>query len=429
MSLLMQALKKAERNKLDPLPEDDGLELSDESFDRVVALTPDDVLSGRVPPAPDLLALSLEPLEELQQPAGSVSEQVPALEPAIPAPHDPTPPQSRRHGAQPSPAAGQALEGTGSTSAPGVDLPFSVQPPPLRELALEDVAPPPVEPFVAEMLMARETAAALATEPIAPLPALETAALALDTPAIAEPYRAVLDAYASADAMPPAPAQTAKRAASGQFTRSPARKGVHTATAAETGGNHAGTPLQPPLAADTADGSGQGAAQASTRGAAHGNTQGAARGTAARARAAAQAAAEQDQPRRDPARVRLAVLGGALALVAGTLAGVYWYALTSPGPGASLPPVPMPAPGAATGAAPVTVVPPAGALPAADGTQPVPSGPETPQLTPDASPDTLHPATGYTGLPQARPAPPAPPAQHGGGSRMPSDDDLQHALQ
>ncbi|MRV72746.1 tetratricopeptide repeat protein, partial [Duganella sp. FT92W] len=146
-------------------------------------------------------------------------------------------------------------------------------------------------------------------------------------------------------------------------------------------------------------------------------------------RAAAQAAAEQDQPRRDPARVRLAVLGGALALVAGTLAGVYWYALTSPGPGAHLPPVPMPPPGATTGPAPVAVVPPPSSLPSGDGEASLPA-PATPDATAPGAPyttqDRLQPARGHTGLPQARTALPGQPHS---ASRMPSDDDLQRALQ
>lgn len=435
MSLLMQALKKAGRNRPGALPEEDEATLASEPFDQVLALTPDDVLAGRVPPAPSQPVFSLEPMEaaRAQEPAGSVDEQVPALEPAIPAPHDPTPPQARRqaapghHGLRHQPARATELRLDEAPPSAGGAAATPTAPaarPPLRELALEDMPPDirPEPPFVAEASLANDIGPALGTEAVAPLPdfdqAVAVAAAAQPAPSAA-PAREALDAYASAGAQAPAAAAPDAGAAGGNAARHGAATGSVPAGAGAAGrdGTAAG--------AGSADGvARRGPGATGARGAG-------ARGTAARARAAAQAAAEQDQPRHDPARVRLAVLGGVLALVAGTLAGVYWYALTAPGPGASLPPVPMPPPGAGAGPAPVAVVAP----PAADAggqsallppATPDGAEPGAPVLPPAMAQETLPPATGYAGLPPARP--PAAARQHGG-SRMPSDDDLQRALQ
>ncbi|MRV71474.1 hypothetical protein GJ700_07030, partial [Duganella sp. FT92W] len=190
MSLLMQALKKAERNKLDALPDDDDLALPSESFD-VVALTPDDVLSGRVPPAPDGPAFSLEPLEPLAyesgEPAGGVSEQVPALEPAIPAPHDPTPPQSRRQAA-PAAQHGVSYEPPLQTLPPLPDIPGGPDLPALPDMALALV---PHEPDTSS----------LSATPAAPLRNFEeTVMQAAQHDAAPDPYREAHDAYGSASA-------------------------------------------------------------------------------------------------------------------------------------------------------------------------------------------------------------------------------------
>lgn len=477
MSLLMQALKKAERKQQDALPGDEAAPASqalDTVFDQVLALTPDDIIAGRVPPAPAAPAspvFSLEPLEAAQahamEPAGGVNEQVPALEPAIPAPHDPTPPQARRHADTAAQAHGphaepvragagrldQPLEWTAAaTSAAGFSAqPSAAQPPAtplplaqarLQELTLQDVPPAlmPEPPFVSEASLADDIAPALSTEPIAPAPGFEEAVAAAEAPAHdGGPAQEALDAYAStaAAATPPhagAPAAGRHAGDADAPTHGPAPATAHGGIAGRMAAPHAGHGLSADDVSGSRPGVAVGAGAGAAVGAAAGNGTGSAayakpeplssgagsaRGTAARARAAAHAAAQQDQPRRDPARVRLAMLGGALALVAGTLAGVYWYALTSPGPGASLPPVPMPPPGAATGPAPVAVVVPAAGQP--DGPAlPAPGLPES------AAPESLQRPPGDTGLPPALATAGAGPHN---GSRMPSDDDLQHALQ
>lgn len=432
MSLLMQALKKAERNKLDALSDDDDQVLPSESMD-VVALTPDDVLSGRVPPAPDGSSFSLEPMEplayEASEPAGGVSEQVPALEPAVPAPHDPTPPQSRRQ-AVPATQHSVSYEPPLQTLPPLPAIPGGPDLPAMPDMAL---ALAPHEPDTSF----------LSATPAAPVRDFEeTAMLAAQHDAVPDPYREAHDAYGStgadSGAVHPDAAPTGTQAGIGQAAPAAAKAATppghddallaaqspRPVRPGESAQPVASAPAASPAAART-DAPPRPHVESSPPPRASGT----ARGTAARARAAAQAAAEQDQPRRDPARVRLAVLGGALALVAGTLAGVYWYALTSPGPGAHLPPVPMPPPGATTGPTPVAVVPPPSSLPAGDGETALPT-PAAPDATAPGAPyttqDRLQPAPGQTGLPQARTALPGQPHS---ASRMPSDDDLQRALQ
>ncbi|WP_377704707.1 tetratricopeptide repeat protein [Pseudoduganella sp. UC29_71] len=86
-------------------------------------------------------------------------------------------------------------------------------------------------------------------------------------------------------------------------------------------------------------------------------------GAAAKARsaAAARATAAEDKVGWDPARIRLAVLGGILLLIVSVFGYIYWRATTAPGPGANLPMVPMPPPDAA-GAKPGTIVVPPGGV-------------------------------------------------------------------
>lgn len=379
MSLLMQALKKADRARREALPDEDDATRPSAAFDGILALTPDDVIAGRVPPAPpavDTQALSLEALDAAEAramaPAGSVDEQVPALVPAIPAPHDPTPRQSRRAGdCVPRPCA--------QASAPA-RLPVPT---------LQDVAPAlmPEPHLVSAAAPLNEVAPALGTQAIAPMRDFEATMAATAPPAHAT-----------------GPAQEARQA--------------HGAGAGAPHANAAALGTQGAAADADADAPFSRSTSASR-----------AQGTAARARAAAQAAALQDQPGRDPARVRLAMLGGALALVAGTLGAAYWYAITAPGPGARLPPVPMPPPGAATGPAPVAVVVTAAGQTDGQG------GPATslPEATspgastlPAAARKPRQPAPAHTASPAARAT---TPAGQNGGNRMPSDDDLQRALQ
>lgn len=360
MSLLMQALRKAGRNKPDLLPYADAGGLALEAYGDALAQagavevdqTQADNTQAGVTPAgrdsasgtsdltegagmdatPAMEAPSYTPrftLELLDAPVADVSDvsdisdadsiNAPALHAAMEAEHDPTPPQSRRH----------------ATNAP---------------------VPVPLEAALHEPRM---WDSAVGVTPPSPSPA------------------------------PPGSAGA----------------GVSAATGAATG-----------AAAAAAAGSAAGAAVAS-------------KAAAARARAAAQAAADADRPGLDPARVRLAVLGAALALVAIALGGVYWYATTAPGPGAKLPPVPMPPPGAVTGTpALIVAAPQETALPSFPGAGDGQAA--TAVNLPETSPSVANPAApapstaSSANSAAAAPAQPSTPA-----SRAPSDDELQRAMQ
>jgi Tfp pilus assembly protein PilF len=109
MSLLMQALKKAERTKQSALPDGDAADKPSEIFDELLALTPQDLPQASTPAR--TAEFSLEPIDAPLTPPPtpqpmphSVPEadagQIPALTPAEEAPHDPTPPQARVGGAR-----------------------------------------------------------------------------------------------------------------------------------------------------------------------------------------------------------------------------------------------------------------------------------------------------------------------------------------
>jgi Flp pilus assembly protein TadD len=122
--------------------------------------------------------------------------------------------------------------------------------------------------------------------------------------------------------------------------------------------------------------------------------------TAVRARAAA---VTEDKIGLDPARIRLAALCGVLVLIVALFGYLYWRATSAPGPGASLPMVPMPPPNA-IGARPVVIAAPAGGAVAADsdsngpaaidtspGDSPraIAGAPTTPRTAPSSTPATI----------------------------------------
>lgn len=367
MSLLMQALRKAERNKPDLLPYADAGGLSLEAYGDALAqagaVEVDRPQAGVAPAgqdsasdtshltegtgtdtSPAMEAPSYTPrftLELLDAPVADVPEvsdadsmDAPAPHAAMEAEHDPTPPQSRRH----------------ATSAP---------------------VPVPLEAALHEPLM---WDSAVGVTPPSPSPA------------------------------PPGSAG--------------AGAGASAATGAAA-------------AAAAAAGTAAGAAVAS-------------KAAAARARAAAQAAADADRPGLDPARIRLAILSTALALVAIALGGVYWYATTAPGPGAKLPPVPMPPPGAVAGTPAVIVAPPqetalaniAGAgegqaatavnLPETSTTATTPGGPPATALANPAAPTPSSASAALAGTaPSATSAAPAPPSAPAGSAGNDASDNIR----
>lgn len=312
MSLLMQALKKAERAKQNALPEEDQDKPS-EAFDEVLALTPE--------PAPEkpltAAELSLEPMDGL------------SLEPLAP----PVAAASAEPRPSPSP-----LPAVSDHKAPGLTM----------DLALDPVAAAPALAPASDPALSTATAAPTAGPSVTAnsTSARSAAAMALAADAGLEPLATARTASATAAA--PATAANATAAASGTTagtnTIAKAAATSSRSASAAQGGASAG--------AHTGASAGNGA-----RGGATGSTPpadtGRSTGTGAASRTRARAAATTEPSGLDPERLRLIGLIALLVLLVGGFGIYYWRALTAPGAGAGLPPVPMPGPGA-TGATPAT---------------------------------------------------------------------------
>ena len=263
MSLLMQALKKAERAKQNSGEAE--LEKPSEAFDDLLALTPQPpaptAAAATPAPAPSgLSGLSLEPMAGL------------SLSPMADSPAD--------HAAAPAPSPAPAPAGS------GLD-------------------------FTAESLP--------------PIPVLSVAEEAIHDPV---PPQARHQAEVGAPATAPAEAPATAR-------------------------------VKAELKADLA--SAAAAPEASAKGArsAKGGKEGGA--AAARARAAAASSGPgSDMGSMDPAKLRIAVLGGIVLLILLGYGYYFWQAVYGPGSGSRLPMVPMPPPNATGATSGVVVVPGAG---------------------------------------------------------------------
>lgn len=257
MSLLMQALKKAERAKQNSLS-DDEMDRPSEAFDEMLALTPEPGPSTAVStPAPAPIAFSLEPMDGL------------SMEPLAP------PVSAAADAATPRPAP-SPLPPVSDHKEPGLTM----------DLALDPIAAPPQ------------------AKPIPSTPA----------PAFAPSPPATGNQPASQRAASAAPAPSSAAAA------------ATTTAAAAT------------------------AAAAASAGAASGKktaNDAASAKTPAGTRARARTAATAEPSSLDPERLRLIGLIAVLVLLVGGFGIYYWIALTGPGAGAGLPPVPMPPQGAA----------------------------------------------------------------------------------
>jgi tetratricopeptide (TPR) repeat protein len=312
----MQALKKAERAKQNALS-DDELDKPSEAFDEILALTPEPTQPAAVAPAPaPKREFNLDALS-LEPMAG----EAPAA-PPVAASSEPRPSPS------PLPAASDHKE-------PGMTL---------------DFAPDPADPVNA----AASQAAAAPVPAAAALPP-DDAGLAPAAPAraAAAPSQAAPAAALPADdaGLAPAPHAAATRSAA----------------AATAAGGAAAKPA--------ASGSG---AQASAGGKSSAPPSGGDKPRAA-ARARARAAATAEPTGIDPERLRMIGLIAVLVLLVGGFGIYYWRALSGPGAGASLPPVPMPPPGA-TGATPAQVV--VAALGPGAAPPPAPADSDDPMLAP-----------------------------------------------
>lgn len=367
MSLLMQALKKAERAKQNALAEEE-LDKPSEAFDEVLALTPEPAPvpapgaargAGSLPATSTSRApveFSLEPmeglsLEPLAPPVAASGVPRPSPSP-LPPPSDHQEPGLTMDLAldpvvAPAPADGRAAAAS----------PRSASAAPSAQIASADLAPGPVAAAATSAAAAGFAAGAQTTAHATASPAASAgsghstraataaggnAAAAASTPtggygtatdrnAPLEGYGTAADHNAAIVGHGAAPYRNAPDAGHGTATDRTAPIPGHGAAA---GGSAA-------AGGKRAAGSGNGA-----QGGGNGGTRG---GAAARARARTAAAAGPTGL--DPERLRLIVLLAILLLLVGGFGIYYWRAITGPGAGAGLPPVPMP-PAGATGATP-----------------------------------------------------------------------------
>ncbi|KQV87837.1 hypothetical protein ASD15_27685 [Massilia sp. Root351] len=372
MSLLMQALKKAERSKQNSLPDEEAAEKPSEAFDGVLALTPQDLTPEQLHPR--AAEFSLAPLDEPLMPE-TEAEQIPALTPAEEAPHDPTPPQARVGGARTT-RSELSLQDLQDKPAQAAPLPQALQPAGPAQAAWADTGLQP------------------------PSPAAALAAAGRPDARVGDRRQGggqrISDHFNSPAGRPAGDTAGGMAADAGTANGGVAHSGI--AHGSALGGGEAGKP----------------AAGATARPAP-------ASGAAARARAAAAARATtaEDKVGWDPARIRLAVLSGILLLVVALFGYLYWRATSVPGPGAHLPMVPMPPPDAAGAKSGTVVVPPGGAPGTPGSTAGTLAGPaplEQQGVSPGQAPGGDH-----AGAPLAAPPPSyAPLASQGGAARGPS---------
>ena len=139
MSLLMQALKKAERAKQNSLP-DEELEKPSEAYDQVLELAPADAVPLRpapvaAPSPPATSSLSLEPLGDVPSPPPRPAPApAPAPEPAAAQPDGGPRPEAPRPHSEPPPARPRAPAGASRSKTPpkGPTGPISVDPATVR---------------------------------------------------------------------------------------------------------------------------------------------------------------------------------------------------------------------------------------------------------------------------------------------------------
>lgn len=405
MSLLMQALKKAERTKQNSLLDEEAAEKPSEAFDGVLALTQQDLTPEQLNPR--AAEFSLEPLDDRLMPEIE-AEQIPALTPAEEAPHDPTPPQARVGNAALHRAelTLQDLHEKPAQAAPFAPA-LSLQPDGLADTSLADTG-------LANTRLPNSSEQDAGT--LAPSPAAALAATGKPDARTGERRQnsgqRISDHFSSSAGNAAGSPQSSTGAQDG-----PEGRDGRSGDAAKPAAGASARPAAPSGAAilpGTTSGTsgraepGNNAAGRSEPGNAAAGRSGPASGAAAKARAAAaaRATAAENKVGWDPARIRIAVLGGILLLVVALFGYIYWRAVASPGPGAGLPMVPMPPPDAAGAKTGAIVVAPG---PAAVGDQAI-------------APDPAHgPAYGPSPLSSSLPIPaPIPPAVAAPAARGPS---------
>lgn len=300
MSLLMQALKKAERAQQNAGSEE--LDKPSQAFDEILALTPEPAL----PPGMSAASTRQEPSLSLEPMAGL------SLEPMTPA----------ALAAEAAPASSATAGATPAASDSGLSL--SLEPVPASSSASPAAAHVPAD--AASPTTAQSPATA--TNPVA----ADAAVAAAPVPA-AIPVVEPIAAAASASTTQKAASETAPRHQP-RPAAAPHAGATH-AAAQQTSAAHASAPQSAPTPAAP-----RSEAPESAR---------------AKARARAASAASTENAGIDPERLRLFGLIGLLLLVVAGFGYYYWQAVMAPGAGARLPPVPMPPPGA-TGATPAQFI-------------------------------------------------------------------------
>lgn len=323
MSLLMQALKKAERAKQNALSEEE-LDKPSTEFDEVLALTPEPAPAAARAAAP--FELSLEPMDGL------------SLEPLAP-------PVAAAATPRPSPSP---LPSASDHRQPGLTMDLAPDP---------AAAPPAPAPQAAAAPVAPRQAGAQAT-PDTPRPAV-----APTTPDTLRPA----EAPTASDTRPAGAPTTSDTPWPAAAATTPDMRGQAASAASDTRAPVApATSDTPPLAAAgirpapaTAAAAAAAAASSGAPSSARSRTEHTAGGSGGKPRAAdgararARSAATAEPTGLDPERLRLFGLIAILVLLVGGFGIYYWRALTAPGAGANLPAVPMP-PAGATGASPVS---------------------------------------------------------------------------
>ncbi len=297
MSLLMQALKKAERAQQNAAGGEE-LDKPSTEFDAILELTPEPELPASISAASTRSepSLSLEPLTSLSlEPMSLAPLNEPTLEPKTP--HSTAPAAAPVLPSLELAPAGEALSATGPGTA--------------------------------------SAAAAAASEGLASDAAASDAAAS---------HAATTTTAPTAPAAPSAPASQPGKTAAGSSPSNGSYASGSAATAASS------TAAKSAAAASSRTAPDNTASARSTSSASRPEKSAAPRG-AARARAAA----SSEPTGIDPERLRLMGLIGLLVLIVAGFGYYYWQAVMAPGAGARLPPVPMPPPGA-TGATPAQVV-------------------------------------------------------------------------
>jgi tetratricopeptide (TPR) repeat protein len=335
----MQALKKAERAKQNSLPEDEQ-DRPSEAFDEILALTPEPApapATTRAPAAASSGTASSARPSSAAVPARAAAPEF-SLEPMDGLSLEPLAPPVAASTAAPRPSP-SPLPAASDHKEPGLTM----------DLALDPVAAPPAATPATRTAPSPAASATASAPGAAPT---TTTANPRPTSAAASPHAtsaaASQHSTASSHSTPAAASMhsTSSAASPHSTSAAAAQPFAQAAAAAASTSGAPHSPAEPQYSAQASGGGRTGRSATAAAGGAAGADKPRA-GAAARARTRAAATAEPTGI--DPERMRLIGLIAILLLLVGGFGIYYWRALTAPGAGAGLPPVPMP-PAGATGA-------------------------------------------------------------------------------